>query len=354
MMGTHNQENRRNPTTGWCLAPVFKRFVISWSAVVAVAVSVGVPGLQAQSPQALEVLHQRLLPVFELAGVVFTDADQTTGRLVVGVLDRDVGDLIRDRLPALGVLAQSVDIVETEPIFRLVTLRDKVRPVVGGLQIRFSQYLCSLGFNATRAGVGGYVTAAHCSDRQGEVDGTQYYQPLNQVADEFIGTEIADPDFFRRSNCPRGRRCRYSDSNFSDGANAVSFTLGRIARTTGPNNGSLDIAGEFRITAEGAASVGDTANKVGRTTGWTQGTVTRTCVNTGVSGTNIVLLCQDFVENTVQIVAGGDSGSPVFRISSTNHVTLFGNVWGGNSSGTLFVFSPIANIEHDLGALTAH
>jgi hypothetical protein len=44
----------------------------------------------------------------------------------------------------------------------------------------------------------------------------------------------------------------------------------------------------------------------------------------------------------------------VFRVSNTNNVTLFGNLWGGNSSGTLFVFSPIANIERELGALTAH
>ncbi len=336
------------------LAWVFKRFVTSWSAVVAVVVIAGAPGLQAQSPQAREALNQHLLPLFEVAGVVFTDADETTGRLVVGVLDRGVEGLVRDRLPGLGVSSQSVDIVETEPIFRVATLRDKVRPVVAGLQIRCSQFLCSLGFTATRAGVRGYVTAAHCSDRQGEVDGTNYYQPLNQVADEFIGTEIADPGFFRSSPCPRGRKCRYSDSNFSDGADGVTFTLGGIARTSGPNNGSLDIAGQFSITADGAATVGQTANKVGRTTGWTQGTVTRTCVNTGVSGTNIVLLCQDFVENTVQIVAGGDSGSPVFLLSGSNSVTLLGNLWGGNSSNTLFVYSPIANIQRELGALTTH
>ncbi len=335
------------------LTSVFERSVILWSAVVALAVASAVSGVQAQNPQALEALHQRLLPLFELAGVVFTDADETSGRLVVGVLDRGVESLVRARLPALGVSSQSVDVVETEPILRVTTLRDKVRPVVGGLQIRFSQYLCSLGFNASRNATAGYVTASHCSTKQGEVDGTKYYQPLNQVADEFIGTEVADPAFFRNTNgCPRGRRCRYSDSNFSDGDDVVLFTLGVIARTTGPNNGSLEIDGEFAITAEGPATVGETANKVGRTTGWTQGTVTRTCVNTGVSGTNIVLLCQDFVENTVQIVAGGDSGSPVFRINADGSVTLLGNLWGGNSSGTLFVYSPIANIEHELGALT--
>ena len=197
----------------------------------------------------------------------------------------------------------------------------------------------------------GYVTAAHCSTSQGAVDGTEYYQPLNRVPDEFIGTEVADPAFFRGNGCPRGRKCRYSDSNFSAGDSAVTFTLGAIARTTGPNIGSLEIAGEFSIGGQGAATVGQTANKVGRTTGWTQGTVTRTCANTGVSGSNIVLLCQDFVENDVQIVAGGDSGSPVFRINSSGGATLLGNLWGGNSSGTLFVYSPIANIERELGPL---
>jgi hypothetical protein len=311
-------------------------------------------GSQAQSRQALEVLNQRLLPLFELAGVVFTDADERSGRLVVGVLDRGAEGLVRAQLGRLGVPAESVDLVETDSIHRVLTLRDRVRPVVAGLQIRFSQFLCSLGFNAVLGSTAGYVTAAHCSTHQGTVDGTDYYQPLHQVPDEFIGTEVADPAFFRGNGCPRGRKCRYSDSNFSAGDSAVSFTLGAIARTTGPNNGSLEIAGEFSIVGQGTAIIGQTANKVGRTTGWTRGEVTRTCVNTGVSGSNIVLLCQDFVENDVQIVAGGDSGSPVFRINSSGRVTLLGNLWGGNSSGTLFVYSPIANIERELGPLTTN
>jgi hypothetical protein len=45
---------------------------------------------------------------------------------------------------------------------------------------------------------------------------------------------------------------------------------------------------------------------------------------------------------------GGDSGSPVF--SGTSNVTLLGILWGG--SGNQFVYSPIANIEQELGALT--
>lgn len=337
-------------------ASVFTCFVIRSVAIVALALAPGGPfngpTVKAQGPPDLEAQHQRLLPLFELAGVVFTDADETRGRLVVGVLNRGLETSIRARLTALGVPSESVDVVETEAIVQVATLRDKVRPVVGGLQIRFSQYVCSLGFNAVRNGVSGYVTASHCSTKQGEVDGTKYYQPLNQVAEEFIGTEIADPAFFKNNGCPRGKKCRYSDANFSDADDAVQFDLGRIARTTGRNNYSLQIDGDLRfvISKEGVASKGDTANKVGRTTGWTEGAVTNTCANTGVQGSNIVHLCQDFVENTVKIVEGGDSGSPVFRIGGDT-VTLLGNLWGGNSSGTLFVYSPIAGIERELGAL---
>ncbi len=129
-----------------------------------------------------------------------------------------------------------------------------------------------------------------------------------------------------------------------------------IAKTTGPNNGSLVVeAPPFTISGEGVASVGDTANKVGRTTGWGQGLVTRTCTNTGVSGTNIVLLCQTFVENnSAVIVQGGDSGAPVFKIDSNGSVTLLGNLWGGNSSGSLFVYSPMSGIKAELGALETH
>jgi hypothetical protein len=335
----------------------FRKFRFGWVAVAALVLAASGPlgprVLNAQGPPELEALNRRLLPVFEVAGVVFTDADETRGHVVVGVLDRGVEGLVRATAARLGVAAQDVEIVETEPIFQVATLRNYTRPVVAGVQIRFSAYVCSLGFNAIRNGVLGFVTASHCSDQQGTVDGTQYYQPVNQVPTEFIGTEIADPTYRRNiSGCPRGRVCRYSDSNFVDGADNVAFELGTIAKTTGPNNGSLEVAGTFSISGESVASVGNTANKVGRTTGWGQGAVTRTCTNTGVSGSNIVLLCQTFVENNSEvIVQGGDSGSPVFRIEASG-VSLLGNLWGGNSSGTLFVYSPMSGIEAELGALT--
>jgi hypothetical protein len=338
---------------------VRKQFRI-WAMVLRLAVVTCAPNLQAQNlnGRAMEALHERLLPVFELAGVVYTDADESTGRLTVGVMDRDVAGLVRERLPALGISSQIVDFVETEPIMQVTTLRDQVRPVVGGLQIRWSNYLCTLGFPAYRNGVLGFVTNSHCSTKQGSVDGTNYYQPLNQVDAEFIGTEIADPPFFKGGKeCPRGKQCRYSDSIFSQGASGASFDLAKIAKTDGVNTGSLTIANSgaarFTIVEKGTATLGAVVNKVGRTTGWTQGKITNKCANVAVSGTNILNLCQDIVQNTsAKIVEGGDSGSKVFVTVSGDSVRLVGLLWGGNSAGTLFVYSPIENVERELGTLT--
>jgi hypothetical protein len=60
------------------------------------------------------------------------------------------------------------------------------------------------------------------------------------------------------------------------------------------------------------------------------------------------------VESGSTIVSGGDSGSPVFASAGGDNVTLLGGLWGGNSDGTLFVYSPIANIKAELGDLTTH
>ncbi|MBW8838990.1 MAG: hypothetical protein JF602_03905, partial [Gemmatimonadetes bacterium] len=153
------------------------------------------------------------------------------------------------------------------------------------------------------------------------------------------------------------KTCRYSDASRALYTSGSYQALGLIAKTSGANNGSLNISGTFSITADdctstlgGCLAVGSTINKVGRTTGWTAGTLTNKCVNTGVQGTRIVQICQNFVSAGV---GGGDSGSDVFQLNSTG-VTLAGVLWGGSSSGNQFVYSPFANVVRELGALKTH
>ena len=290
-------------------------------------------------------------------GTVFVDLDEASNRVRIGVEHRTAEVAVRNVISRLGIPASAVIVEATPPIRLAATLRSRVRPARGGLQIHFTQFVCTLGFNALKSGVRSFITNSHCTATQGGNQGTLYYQPLSSTANSLIGTEVADPNYFQGGVCPAGRRCRYSDAARARYNSGVSSNLAQIARTTsrGALSGPLTIstANPFlTITAERANPVaGAQANKIGRTTGWTFGQINATCAAVNVSGTNITQLCQSLVSAGV---GGGDSGSPVFSWPGTGgNVTLLGILWGGSADGTLFAFSPMSGIERsgELGAL---
>jgi hypothetical protein len=292
-------------------------------------------------------------------GAVSVDADEASNRVRIGV-ERGAAGRVRASLVRLGMPDAAVILEEREPITFAVaqepkpkakpgsgpSLQGVSRPIIGGVQINFPGYLCTLGFNV---GGGSFVTNSHCTTTQGGVENTPYWQPTRSASPNQVATEAADPTYQTNlSGCPAGRVCRRSDASRARYESGFSqFSLGRIAQTQRPGR-SLTITGQFNITAEGSAPVGTIVNKVGRTTGWSQGRVTGTCVNTNVSGTNITQLCQNSVSATV---GSGDSGSPVFQITSGDNVRLLGILWGGSGSSS-FVYSPLTQVEQELGGLT--
>ena len=334
--------------------------VMAEHAIGAVFGAARIPAGGVQTLQATYGFHQlhawynHIGAVFNIQGVVYTDIDEKANRLTVAVENQGLVASVQNEISTAGVPQDAVNIVTADPIYTQVTLQDQVRPIQGGLQIQFSNFLCSISYNAVRGGVAGFVTASHCTDIQGGVEGTLYYQPLTS-SNTFIGTEIADPTYTKATCTAAGVKgnhvCRYSDTSFEQLASGVQQTVGAIEQTDTVNTSSLTIAGSFRVVSEGPSLVGQTVNKVGRTTGWSQGQVTNTCVNTGVSGSKIVQLCQDWVSATV---GPGDSGSGVFAITSGSDVQLRGTLWGGNGAGTVFVYSPIANIQRsdELGPIS--
>ncbi len=290
-----------------------------------------------------------------LPGTVLADYDENTNRVVVGVEHAAAAANVRALAVRLGVPAEALVVRQMEPIRFATTLQDRVDPRIGGIQIHFGNFLCSMGFNAVDGGQASFVTASHCTNKQGGVEGTVYYQPLQSVDGVSIGTEVEDPPYLRHiAGCPNGKKCRHSDASRAAYNAGITSTLGQIAQTdaASPNTGSLALSTTGSITLTGGDlrdqfTIGETMNKVGRTTGWTQGQVTMTCVTVNVSGTNISQICQTIVENSVKIVGAGDSGSPVY----TSANALAGILWGGNSSGTMLVFSPLKNVDDELGSL---
>jgi hypothetical protein len=297
--------------------------------------------------------------VLALPGTVYADHDEVRGRLVFGVENAGAIGGVESTLARLGVPGSAYTIQVTEPIRPATTLRSRFRPTQAGIQIHFSLFVCTLGFNVSHSGGRSFVTNSHCTDHQGGVEGTEYAQPLRSVDPTVIATEAADPEYFTwrdNAECPVGRRCRYSDASRARYSDAVESSQGLIARTTGPNNGSITVDDKnpfFEITSQDNATtsfrIGTIVNKIGRTSGWTQGAIIATCVHTNVFGSNFTQLCQTFVRAGV---LGGDSGSPVFEISGRDRAKLIGILWGGSGS-SLYVFSPLKQIRDELGGFTA-
>jgi hypothetical protein len=290
-----------------------------------------------------------------IPGAVFSDADEAGNRVHIGVQSAAAASRVRAVLDRLGIPAAAATVDLVKPIRQVATLRGSVRPVVAGVQINFPGFLCSLGFNATRSGVSGFVTASHCTNTQGGNESTPYWQPTQISKPTQIATETVDPAYKSTLNgCPSGRRCRRSDASFAKYVNGTTRTLGSIAQTSSTSSTNLTISGHWSITSNATSSsftVGSTVNKVGRTTGWSRGKVIATCVTVNVDGSNVTQICQTVVNAKV---GPGDSGSDVFSVTSGSNVKLAGVLWGGSSDGTQFVFSPFPNITGELGSLTTH
>jgi hypothetical protein len=310
----------------------------------------------AQAQDRLEALFQRVSPaVMDIPGTVFADNDEVAGKLVFGIENENAARGVAARLRAMGVSDSDYAFEVTAPIVNAATLRDVWRPTLAGIQIHFTRYVCTLGFNVDHAGGRSFITNSHCTATQGGTEGTLYYQSSSSLAPTPIATEVDDPAYLKGGSCPKGKKCRWSDASRALYESAAASNRGEIAKTVGVNSNSLTTAATpFTITAQDASTsnfgTGTVMNKVGRTTGWTQGPVQRTCTNTSVSGSTVYLYCQTFVTAGV---AGGDSGSPVFRITSGDNVTLVGILWGGASDNSYFVMSPLKQIVQEIGAVNA-
>ena len=320
-------------------------------------------------------------------GAVFSDVDEGNNRLRFGGTNLSG---LSAAVAAAGVPLDAFVVELASPIALQSTLQDRVRPVQGGYQINFLNaggvvgvsLLCTLGFNAVSelapfTANHSYVTNSHCTGVSGDAAlvPMDHYQPLQDSngdrmvdAENFIGSQVDDPSTTITLDCvsvlddPVVRApgpCRWSDASRGEYAGEVPFQLGRIAKPLAfdPVQGTLEVAPSlpsFKIFKEQPFAVlGETVNKVGRTTGWTGGKVTGTCVDI-ITDDHYIRRCQAQVAAGS---AGGDSGSPVFmapnrRSNANSQVILAGILWGGSIEGEpQFVYSPMFNIERELGPL---
>ena len=303
--------------------------------------------------------------VFAVPGVMLGDVDEGRNRVRIGVANAAAAAGVRARLAQIGIPATAVIVEQRAPISAMATLRDRVRPLNGGLQINFfptpagtpgPSLICTLGFNVMMNGVRSFITNSHCTNVEGgTLLPTQYYQSVrSDGAPSFIGVEADDPEWqlMLTTQCPPPLSCRYSDAARVAYDAGAAIWLGSIAQldeiTTSLADTVHTIISDFRITGERDPIQGEIANKVGRTTGWTAGVTTATCVDVLALGTTHMRLCQAVVS---ALVDGGDSGSPVFFRDGGDFVTLLGILWGGSTddANPEFVYSPLSGVRRELG-----
>lgn len=303
----------------------------------------------------LQAWKDQVRPQLAATGAVYLDIDERRNRLVFGVeresVDRFTEEL-RRFLSGTRVPPEAVIVEAAEPIEPMALLTDTTRPVPAGVQVTNSGGGgCTLGANAVRAGVQGFITASHCTGIMGVVDGTALFQSTTAAGNQ-IGFETADTPFFTGGSCPSGRRCRRSDASFFTYGSASLSAGGKIANPLfwGVGSGTLLISPAIpRLPVAGFLfgnlSSGTVVYKVGRTTGGTLGSVSNTCADMNIAApSTITMLCQDQVGSGV---APGDSGAPVF-VQSGGVATLAGILWGGNGAGS-YAYSPWGFIFSDLG-----
>jgi hypothetical protein len=114
--------------------------------------------------------------VFSVAGIVLGDVDEGSNRLRFGVGDVGAVTGVRSVLALAGIPISAALVQQRAPFRTVATLRDRVRPIIGGLQINFfltppgihpGSFICTLGFNAVRFGITSFITNSHCTNVEG-------------------------------------------------------------------------------------------------------------------------------------------------------------------------------------------
>ncbi|MBL8982411.1 MAG: hypothetical protein JNL26_09505 [Gemmatimonadetes bacterium] len=293
--------------------------------------------------------------LMELEDVEYLDLDEQGNRVLVGVGNPAATSTVLAVARRRSVPIAAVGVDTTTPMRLQVDLSDRVRPLMGGLEVNEQTSGCTLGFITMRAGAPGFVTNSHCTRSFWSLDGVRFLQGQNAATDS-AGVEIVDP---RGWACGafNNKLCRYSDAaligrvvqnSFATVAQPEFLDLdgAPFSTTIDPNSPTFQVASNA-----GHATWGDVLDKVGQTTGWTRGSVRGTCVDTRNGMDRVRILCQDMVNYASD---SGDSGSPVFVFQGAV-IRAHGINWGARQrwlGGFVAAVSPMVNMTLELGAFS--
>lgn len=303
--------------------------------------------------------------------VTLLDIDQTINKLFIGVETkaaisgvRNLADTLRIPADAISVAVMAraqpdIGISDDNAMPHNHMLGDHFPQTLGGIRVRLStawNLPCSLGLGVEIGSNQRYITSSHCSDFATLETDLALHQPSSSASDR-IGYEVEDPESTCLWESPHNddnTLCRWADvALYSDDAPGNSrFKRGWAATTEGTtgtaarrhNHANGDSV--YTMNSEGGEVSGQFVIKVGARTGRKHGRLRRDCVDILGWVETYTLRCQNLADYER---ANGDSGGPVFSSDGAFFGIHTGTtVFEGNNRA---VYSPIANIEADLGSL---
>ena len=290
-------------------------------------------------------------PVWALGSINWTDIDERTNRIEIGVTDQSLTQDVERIVDGLSIPRGAVVVVHDPQVLtpQSDTLSTEVPFRRAGVQVSIdaSSNECTMAFSTDRPqdGYWYFVTASHCTSTWGDLDGETIGQPYVGTA---IGYEVSDPDYWTNATdtlCTATWKCRKSDVALFR-YTTWNFFHGYVAW---PSLGDSVFTTSVPIVTSYDPEVGDTVHMVGRTSGRQSGEVLNTCQDkTSIAGWRI--LCAWTADYDSD---GGDSGAPVVWVDPADETfkVAAGVHSGGNSS--LAVFSATSQwkyeIEQDYG-----
>jgi len=290
-------------------------------------------------------------------GTAFSGIDKRNNRIAIGVRDEAARNAWEATVERAAVPMDAVAIQVAEGLhFAADTLRKKVRPTVGGVQLG-DPNTCSLGTNVRYRPDSSYryfITASHCSTTQWTTDAAIPQWTQAETPDTVADIEYLDPSGFTGGACPSGKTCRYTDITLVKYRSNADWQFGKLARASG--SAPWPIAELLSVTEQPFLLwEWPVIKKTGRTTGTTtnpdtDGDETDYCYDYDIGG-NKVLLCQiEFP--TGFTVSGGDSGGPVwgqYGEQQANHQAFLVGLVSGGGTGYPTIVTPVGYVAYDFG-----
>ncbi len=307
--------------------------------------------------------YQDVRGVLRERGVGYTDIDERSNRLVVGVAGGKPSAAVVNHLSKLNIPFNSILFEDSKQLYYYYEgsiSGSEQSPAIGGIEVGLEQGgRCTIGINAFFPKfwwqASGFITAGHCGTF-GDNSADWFTQPEDG---DIFAAEHNNPGFWWGSECPTAG-CRYSDSAAVTYDDGVEFAHpAKVIRTRAPD-GDLNVDEDNQtITVTGESPwllSGDNVHKIGVGRGWTIGAIGTTCLDVVTpDDESLTFLCQ-YVVNSVDgapIACEGDSGAPVFfwHEDIMPNAAMAGILFAGTQApcAPTYVFSPMSGIRQDLG-----